>query len=132
AGRADERPGRRHAARAGGGAARLPWMRRDHLPRLLVPRPRGHARARVRERLAGDLVRGQLRGLRGAPPRAARRGGRPAAPDRLQEAHARLIALTRAARSRKRRVTERTGGHHGARRRAGLGALAAVALLLAT
>ena len=32
------------------------------------------------------LVRGQLRGLRGAPPRAARRRGRPAAPDHLQEA----------------------------------------------
>ena len=37
-----------------------------------------HARARVRGRLAGDVVRGQLRGLRGAPARAARRRGRPA------------------------------------------------------
>ena len=35
-----------------------------------------------------DVVRGQLRGLRGAPPRAARRRGRPPAPHHLQEAHA--------------------------------------------
>ena len=33
-----------------------------------------------------DVVRGQLRGLRGAPPRAARRRGRPPAPDHVQEA----------------------------------------------
>ncbi len=71
--------------------AGLPGLRGDHLPRSLVPRSRGHARARLRGRLAGRLVRGQLRGLRGAPPRAARSGRRPAAPDHLQEAHARLM-----------------------------------------
>ena len=38
------------------------------------------------------LVRGQLRGLRGAPPRAARRRGRPPAPHHLQEAHPDLRA----------------------------------------
>jgi ATPase subunit of ABC transporter with duplicated ATPase domains len=37
-----------------------------------------------------DVVRGQLRGLRGAPARAPRRRGRPPAPDHLQEADARL------------------------------------------
>jgi ABC-type sulfate/molybdate transport systems ATPase subunit len=35
----------------------------------------------------------ELRGLRGAPPRAARRRGRPAAPDLVQEAHARLTRI---------------------------------------
>ena len=73
--RADQRPRRRHAARARGGAARVPRLRGGDLPRSLVPRPRRDARARVRGRFAGRLVRGQLRGLRGAPPRAARCGG---------------------------------------------------------
>ena len=41
------------------------------------------------------VVRGQLRGLRGAPARAARRRGRPPAPDHLQEAHARLSGIVR-------------------------------------
>ena len=39
------------------------------------------------------LVRGQLRGLRGAPPRAARRRGRPAEADHLQAARALLSAV---------------------------------------
>ena len=39
------------------------------------------------------LVRGQLRGLRGVAPRAARRRGRPPAPDHVQEAHARVSAV---------------------------------------
>ena len=82
--RADERPRRRHAARAGRGAARVRRLRGGHLARSLVPRPRRDARARVRGRLAGALVRGQLRGLRGAPPRAARRRGRPPAPHHVQ------------------------------------------------
>ena len=47
-------------------------------------------RARLRGRLAGALVRGQLRGLRGEPPRAPRRRGRPPAPDHVQEARPRL------------------------------------------
>ena len=58
--RAHERPRRRHAARARGGAALVRRLRGDHLPRPLVPRPRRDARARVRGRLAGHLVRGQL------------------------------------------------------------------------
>ena len=53
-------------------------LRRGRLPRPLVPGPDRDPRARVRGRLAGALVRGQLRGLRELPPRAARRGGRPA------------------------------------------------------
>ncbi len=84
--RADQRPRRRHAARARGGAAVLRRLRRRRLPRSLVPRPDRHPRARVRGRLAGALVRGQLRGLRELPPRAARRRGRPPAPDHVQEA----------------------------------------------
>ena len=38
--RADQRPRRRHAARARGGAAELRRLRGGHLPRSLVPRPR--------------------------------------------------------------------------------------------
>ncbi len=65
-------------------------LRRRRLPRSLVPRPHRHARARVRGRLAGAVVRGQLRGLRELPARAARRRGRPPAPDHLQEARPRV------------------------------------------
>ena len=46
---------------------------------------------------AGPLVRGQLRGLRELPPRAARRRGRPPAPDHLQEAGEGVGALRRGA-----------------------------------
>ncbi len=38
-------------------------LRGDHLARPLVPRPRGHARAGLRGRLPGHLVRGQFRGI---------------------------------------------------------------------
>ncbi|CAA9514109.1 MAG: Energy-dependent translational throttle protein EttA, partial [uncultured Solirubrobacteraceae bacterium] len=86
--RADERPRRRHPSCAGRGAALLPGLRGDHLPRSLVPRPGGDARPRLRGRLPGHVVRGELRGLRGAPARAAGRRGRPAPPHLLQEAHA--------------------------------------------
>ena len=68
-------------------------LRGGHLPRSLVPRPHRDARARVRGRVAGDVVRGQLRGLRGAPPRAARGRGRPAAPHHLQAPDAHLTAF---------------------------------------
>ena len=71
-------------------AAGLPRLRPDHLPRPLVPRPRRDARPRLRGRLRGRVVRGQLRGLRGASPRAARGGGGPAAPAHLQAARAGL------------------------------------------
>ena len=94
--RADQRPRRRHAARARGGAAVVRRLRGRRLARSLVPRPDRHPRARVRGRLAGALVRGQLRGVRELPPRAARRRGRPAPPDHLQEA--------RSARARARRL----------------------------
>ena len=70
--------------------ARLRRLRGRDLPRSLVPRPRRDARARVRGRLAGALVRGQLRGLRGGAPRAPRRRGRPAAPHPVQEARSQL------------------------------------------
>ncbi len=101
--RADQRPRRRHPARARGGAAVLPRLRGDHLARPLVPRPRRDPRARLRGRLPGDLVRGQLRGLRGAPPRPARRRGRSAAPDHLQASDPGL------ARARARRATRAWG-----------------------
>ena len=92
--RADQRPRRRHAARARGGAALVRGLRRRRLPRSLVPGPDRDPRAGVRGRLPGALVRGQLRGLRELPPRAARRRGRPAAPDHVQEAGPRLDSRT--------------------------------------
>ena len=97
--RADERPRRRHAARAGGGAARVRRLRSRDLPRSLVPRPHRDARARVRGRLAGALVRGQLRGLRGGAPRAPRRRGRPPAPHPVQETRAVVAARSPRARA---------------------------------
>ena len=84
--RAHQRPRRGHPARARGGAALVRGLRGDHLARPLVPRPRGHPRAGLRGRLPGGVVRGQLRGLRGASPGKVGSGGRPAAPDHLQEA----------------------------------------------
>ena len=66
----------------------FPGLCGDHLPRPLVLGPRRHPRARLRGRLAGHLVRGQLRGLRGAPPGDARRGRRSPASDHLQAARA--------------------------------------------
>ena len=50
-------------ARARGGAAVVRRLRGDHLARPLVPGPRRHPRPRLRGRLAGHLVRGQLRGI---------------------------------------------------------------------
>ena len=75
----------------------LPGLRGDHLPRSLVPGPRRHPRPRLRGRLPGHLVRGQLRGLRGVPPREARCRGRPPAPDLVQEAHPRVSRNSHAA-----------------------------------
>ena len=86
--RADQRPRRRHAARARRGAAVLCRLRRRHQPRSLVPRPHRHAHAGVRRGQQGGVVPGQLRGLRGGPQAAARRGGGPAAPDQVPEADA--------------------------------------------
>ena len=66
----------------------VPGLRDGDLPRPLVPRPRRHARAGLRGRLPGELVRGQLRGLRGAPPHAARLLRGPPPPHHLQAAGA--------------------------------------------
>ncbi len=65
--RADQRPRRRHPARARRCPARFCRLRRGHQPRSLVPRPHRHAHPGLRGRLAGDLVRGQLPGLRSRP-----------------------------------------------------------------
>ncbi len=84
--RADQRPRRRHAARARGGAGELPRLRRRDQPRSLVPGPHRHPHPRLRGRLAGALLRGQRVGLRGVPPQGARHRRRPAAPHPVQEA----------------------------------------------
>ena len=84
--RADERPRRRHAARARGCAARLRRLRRRHHPRSLVPRPRRDAHPRVRGRLADDVVRGHLGRVRGLGEGDPRRRGARAAPDQVQAA----------------------------------------------
>ena len=86
--RADQRPRRRHAARARRGAAQLRRLRRRHQPRSLVPRPHRDAHAGVRRRQPGRLVRGQLPGLRGGPEAPPGRRGRPAASDQVPEADA--------------------------------------------
>ncbi len=82
--RADERPRRRHAARARGGARRLRGLCGGDLARPVVPRPRGHAHPRVRGRLADDVVRGELRRVLRLGPGDARPRGARAAQDRLQ------------------------------------------------
>ncbi len=84
--RADERPRRRHAAGARGGPLGLSGMRCRHQPRPMVPRPGGDPRPRLRGRLGGPLVGGELQRLRGGPEQAARRRRRPAAPPSLQAA----------------------------------------------
>ncbi len=91
--RADQRPRRRDAGEPGGGARGVPRLLRGHLPRPLVPRPRGHAHPRLggrrREPRLLALVRGQLRGLPGRPREAPRRRGVEAPPPASQ-AHPRL------------------------------------------
>ena len=79
----------------GGRAARLRRLRGGDLTRPLVPRPGRDAHPRLRGRLAGDVVRGQLRGVRGLGARDAGRGGARAAPDQLQAARStgRLVRL---------------------------------------
>ena len=85
-GRADQRSGRGHAARAGGGAHELRRVRGRHQPRPLVPGPRRDAHPRLRGGEPDRLVRRQLPGVRGRPEAASRHGGGPAAPDQVQEA----------------------------------------------
>ena len=70
--RADQRSRHRHAACAGGGAVGVRRLRHGRLPRSLVPGPGRDARAGVRGRFPGPLVRGELRGVRVVPPRATR------------------------------------------------------------
>ena len=69
---------------ARGRAARLPRLRRGHLARPVVPRPRRHPHPRLGGRRRGPgqvvLVRGQLRGLRGEQDRAPRHRGGASAP----------------------------------------------------
>ena len=65
--RAHQRPRRRHPARARGRPRVLRRLRRGHQPRPLVPRPRRHPHARLRGRLPGAVVRGQLQRVRGVP-----------------------------------------------------------------
>ena len=84
--RADQRPGRRDAARAGGSAAELPRLRRRHLARSLVPRSHRNPHPRLRGRLAGGLVRRQLPGVRRGLQASQRRRRRAAAPHQVQAA----------------------------------------------
>src|SRR5699024_3980555 len=93
-GRADQRPGRRDPAVAGGCAAGVPRLRRGDLPRPVVPRPRRHPHPRLGGQRHGPgavvLVRGQLRRLRDQQARSARPGGGAAAPRPPPPAHPRL------------------------------------------
>ena len=109
--RAHQRPRRRHAARARGGAARVPGLRGDDLPRSLVPRPDRHARARVRGRLAGR------RGSRATSRPTRSTGASGSAP----RPTARTGSRTRSSRalSRSSRPTSGWRCRSGARRRAG-------------
>ncbi len=64
--RADQRPRRRHAARARGGPRVVSRLRRRHQPRPLVPGPDRDPHPGLRGRQPGPLVRGQRQRLRGA------------------------------------------------------------------
>ena len=86
--RTDQRPRRRHAARAGRRAGRFRRLRRGHQPRPLVPRPHRHPHAGLRGRQPCRVVRGQLPGLRGRPAPPPGRRRRPAAPHQIQAAGA--------------------------------------------
>ena len=86
--RADQRPGRRHAPRAGRSAALVCRLRRRHQPRPLVPGSHRDAHAGLRRGQQGRVVRRELPGLRsGSASPAGRRGG-PAAPHQVPEADA--------------------------------------------
>ena len=80
----------------------FPGLRRGHLPRPVVPRPRRHAHPGLGGRRRGPgqvvLVRGQLRGLRGEQDRAPRHRGRPPAPRHPPPAHPGLTPSSRHAR----------------------------------
>ena len=82
--RAHQRSRRRDAARTGTGIARIPGVRGRDLARSLVPRSHRDAHPRIRGRLDRDLVRRQLRGLRGGPPPPAGRRRRQSASYKIQ------------------------------------------------
>ena len=84
--RAVERPRRRDAARARGGAPRVRRHRARDLARPLVPRPHRHAHPRLRGRLAGGVLPGQLPRVRGGQGEAPRRGSGAAEADPVQAA----------------------------------------------
>jgi sulfate-transporting ATPase len=88
--RAHQRPRRGHPAGSRGGPPQLPRLRSRDQPRPVVPRPGGDPRPRLRGRLGGLLVRGQLQRLRGRPPQASRRRRRSTPPHPLQAAGARI------------------------------------------
>ncbi len=71
--------------------ARLRRLRRRDLARPLVPRPDRDPHPRLRGRQPGDVVRGQLRGLRRLGQGDPRRGRARAAPDQVQAARPRLV-----------------------------------------
>ena len=75
---------------------RLRRLRGGDLARSLVPEPGGDAHPGVRGRLAGDVVRGVVRRVRGAPPPDAGRRGRAAAPDHVQAARPHVARSTAA------------------------------------
>jgi ABC-type multidrug transport system ATPase subunit len=83
--RADERPRRGDAARAGRRAGGFRGLRRHHLPRPVLPRPALHPHPRLRGRGACGVVRGQLRGLRGRQEAAAGTGRAGAEAGEVQE-----------------------------------------------
>ena len=102
--RADERPRRRHAARARGRAARLRRLRGGDLARPLVPRPDRDAHPRLRGRLDGHLVRGQLEEYASGSPPDPRRRGRSS---RTGSSTSRSCGRRRARKLRRRRPSHR-------------------------
>ena len=88
--RAHQRPRRRHAARARGGAGGFRRLRGDHQPRPLVSRPHRHPHPGVRGREPRRMVRGQFPGLRAGQDAPAGDGFDHSAPDQVQE----VFALT--------------------------------------
>ena len=87
--RADQRPRRRHAARARRGAARVPGLRGRDQSRSLVPRPHRDARARVRGRQRG------ARGSRATSPTTRTIGTSASAPTPISRTASKYKPLTR-------------------------------------
>ncbi len=88
--RADQRSRRRHAAGPRGRARVVRGLCGRHQPRPLVPRPHRDTRARLRERVAGPVVRGELQRVRVVAAQGTRRRRRPAPSNPLQAAGPRL------------------------------------------